>query len=161
GKLTPFTLFRGITPGDLVGPYVSQFLWQTIPFGATSLHQREKYPVRGQDFLVIYEDWLASQRGMRGERKLILDSQPRYIHNNRDLAEYVRRIFSIQPYLNAALLALSFGEPALSPSNPYLGSKTEFGDLTFGGKNIVALLGQAALIAEKAAWYEKWLVHRR
>ena len=48
-----------------------------------------------------------------------------------------------------------------SLTNPYRGSKTDFGDLTFGGKNVVALLGQAALIAEKAAWYEKWLVHRR
>jgi membrane-associated phospholipid phosphatase len=67
----------------------------------------------------------------------------------------------IQPYLNAALLALSFGGDALSTTNPYRGSKIDFGDLTFGGKNVVALLGQAALIAEKAAWYENWLVHRR
>jgi hypothetical protein len=71
------------------------------------------------------------------------------------------RIFSIQPYLNAALLSLSFGEEALSPANPYRVSKTEYGDLTFGGKDVAGLLGQVAVIAEKAAWYEKWLVHRR
>ena len=161
GKLTVATLFRGESKGDLIGPYISQFLLHPIPFGATQIDQRERYPANGQDFMTVYPEWLACQRGAKLQRKLGLDSERRYIHCNRDLAEYVRRIFSIQPYLNAAMLALSFGEDALSPANPYRGSKTDFGDLTFGGKNIVALLGQAALIAEKAAWYEKWLVHRR
>ena len=160
-KLNPITVFRGETKGELIGPYISQFLWHPIPFGATSFDQRERYPVPGQDFLVEFQEWLANQQGVKPKWKLVLDTQRRYIHNNRNLAEYVRRIFSIQPYLNAALLALSFGEDALSPTNPYRGSKTEFGDLTFGGKNIVGLLGQAAQVAEKAAWYEKWLVHRR
>jgi len=160
-KLTPITVFRGETKGDLIGPYISQFLWSPIPFGATVLDQREKYPVPEQDFLVEPEEWLACQQGLKPRRKLLLDFPRRHIRNNRDLAEYVRRIFSIQPYLNAALLALSFGEEALSATNPYRGSKTEFGDLTFGGKNVIALLGQAAQSAEKAAWYEKWLVHRR
>jgi hypothetical protein len=161
GKLTVGTLFRGETRSDLIGPYISQFLWQRIPFGATGLDQREKYPAHGQDFMTDYPEWLACQQGAKPKRKLVLDSQPRYIHNNRDLAEYVRRIFSTQPYLNAAMLLLSFGDDALSIANPYRGSATEFGDVTFGGKNVVALLGQAALVAEKAAWYEKWLVHRR
>lgn len=160
-ELTPSTVFRGETKGDLIGPYVSQFLWQPVPFGATTLDQRERYPVPEQDFLFDLDEWLACQQGIKPRRKLVQDSQRRYIHTNRDLAEYVRRIFSIQPYWNAALLALSFGEEALSPTNPYRGSKTEFGDLTFGGKNVIALLGQAAQTAEKAAWYEKWLVHRR
>jgi hypothetical protein len=160
-RLTPLTVFRGETNGDLIGPYISQFLWQPIPFGATTIDQRETYPAAGQDFLVDDEDWLACQRGMKPNRRLVLDTQRRHIRNNRDLAEYVRRIFSIQPYLNAALLAISFGEEALSPTNPYRGCKTEFGDITFGGKNVIGLLGQAAQAAEKAAWYEKWLVHRR
>ena len=30
GNVTPDTLFRGNTPGDLVGPYISQFLYQRI-----------------------------------------------------------------------------------------------------------------------------------
>jgi hypothetical protein len=161
GSLTPDVVFRGESKGDLVGPYISQFLWHSIPFGATEINQRERYPVPGQDFMTDFQEWLACQQGMRPNRRLVLDAERRYIRNNRDLAEYVRRIFSIQPYMNAALLTLSFGEDALSTTNPYRGSKTEFGDLTFGGKNILALLGQAAQVAEKAAWYEKWLVHRR
>ena len=32
-KWTPATVFRGETSGDLVGPYLSQFLWLDIPYG--------------------------------------------------------------------------------------------------------------------------------
>jgi hypothetical protein len=56
---------------------------------------------------------------------------------------------------------LRFGQDALSPTNPYRGSQTQFGDITFGSKNILSLLAQAALIAQKGAYYHKWLVHRR
>src|SRR6516164_7695641 len=31
GKITQGTLFRGETVGDLIGPYISQFLWLDIP----------------------------------------------------------------------------------------------------------------------------------
>ncbi|MGH9922261.1 MAG: twin-arginine translocation signal domain-containing protein, partial [Nitrososphaerales archaeon] len=33
-NVTPRTIFRGNTLGDLVGPYISQFLWKDIPYGA-------------------------------------------------------------------------------------------------------------------------------
>ena len=161
GHLLPGTLFRGTTKGDLIGPHLSQFLWREVPLGSTELDQRARYPVPGQSFLVDYQEWLACQEGVKPKRRLVLDTQPHYLRSNRDLAEYVRRIFNIQPYLNAALVALGFGDDALSPVNPYRGSLTESGGLTFGLENIVSLLGQAALIAEKAAWYQKWLVHRR
>jgi hypothetical protein len=32
-KATPATVFRGETPADLIGPYLSQFLWLDIPYG--------------------------------------------------------------------------------------------------------------------------------
>ncbi len=31
--VTAASLFRGPTPGDRVGPYISQFLWKDIPYG--------------------------------------------------------------------------------------------------------------------------------
>ncbi|MEM7351783.1 MAG: hypothetical protein AAF657_13380, partial [Acidobacteriota bacterium] len=37
GVITPGTLFRGETAGDLIGPYLSQFLWLDIPFGQRNL----------------------------------------------------------------------------------------------------------------------------
>src|SRR2546428_441616 len=37
GRVTPGTLFRGFTPGDMVGPYISQFLLQPVAFGAVAV----------------------------------------------------------------------------------------------------------------------------
>src|SRR5206468_12796940 len=42
GKVTPETLFRGITPGDLAGPYVSQFLGKPIPFLPIRIERSEE-----------------------------------------------------------------------------------------------------------------------
>src|SRR5262249_44135759 len=33
GAVTAQTLFRGLTPGDLAGPYMSQFMWLPTPIG--------------------------------------------------------------------------------------------------------------------------------
>ena len=35
GIVTPATIFRGPTAGDLVGPYISQLLWKPINYGRT------------------------------------------------------------------------------------------------------------------------------
>src|SRR5262249_19630022 len=43
GNVTVDTVFRGSTDGDLIGPYVSQFLVRDIPFGAYELQQRVVY----------------------------------------------------------------------------------------------------------------------
>ena len=53
-KLTSATRFRGETPGDRIGPYLSQFLWLDIPYGLKSLEQRYTVPTRGQSFLTTY-----------------------------------------------------------------------------------------------------------
>ncbi|MDQ3998154.1 MAG: phosphoesterase, partial [Gemmatimonadota bacterium] len=37
GSVTPATIFRGLTPGDLNGPYVSQFLLMPIPYGSLTI----------------------------------------------------------------------------------------------------------------------------
>ena len=48
--VTAETLFRGETAGDLVGPYVSQFLLQTVPYGPSAIEQRYAAPVAGDDY---------------------------------------------------------------------------------------------------------------
>jgi len=63
-------VFRGETPGDLVGPYLSQFLWLDIPYGIKTLEQRYSVPTRGQSFLTNYDDWLACQRGVLPKSRL-------------------------------------------------------------------------------------------
>lgn len=160
-KLTPAVLFRGETAGNLIGPYISQFLWLDVPYGIKIFDQRYRFPSRNQEFLTNFTEWLACQRGAEPVSKIQFDSQPRYICSNRELAEYVHQDFSFQTYLNAALIMLRLGPDALSPTNPYLGSRTQFGDITFGNKNVLSLIAQASQLGQKSAYYHKWLVHRR
>jgi hypothetical protein len=160
-KWTPATVFRGETSGDLVGPYLSQFLWLDIPYGIKTIEQRYTVPSRGQSFLTDYAEWLACQRGGRPRSRLAFDTTPRFICSARELAEYVHRDFSFQAYMNAALIMLALGKDALSPTNPYRDSRTQFGDITLGGKNVLSLVAQASLLGQKGAYFHKWLVHRR
>ena len=39
-KVTAQTLFRGFTPGDVAGPYVSQFLLKSLEYGAIHIDQK-------------------------------------------------------------------------------------------------------------------------
>jgi hypothetical protein len=160
-KVTPATLFRGETAGALAGPYISQFLWLDVPYGMKKIDQRYESPSHGQGFLTDYSEWLACQQGMKPKVKLRFNAQPRFICSNRELAEYVHRDFSYQPYLNAALIMMQFGEDVWSSTNPYRGSKSQFGDITFGRKNVLTLVAQAAMIGQKGSYYHKWQVHRR
>src|SRR5215218_6720064 len=91
--VTPNTIFRGSTPGDLTGPFLSQFLLKgnsdavvrsresppgttlaetdgLIKYGSIFIDQKQK-TVRGRpdigdgaDYLTNYNTWLAIQRGL-------------------------------------------------------------------------------------------------
>jgi hypothetical protein len=135
GEFTPATLFRGETAGDRRGPFVSQFLLRDIPYGLKTVDQRFRVPTRGQSFLTTFDAWVACQRGARAQSQLRFDDEPRYIASYRELVEFVHRDFSFQAFMDAALIILSIGDDAvLSPTNPYRGSHSEFGDITFGSK---------------------------
>jgi membrane-associated phospholipid phosphatase len=90
-----------------------------------------------------------------------LDSQARYIHTSRDIAEFVHRDYPYLTFVNACLILLSYGPQALDPANPYLSAKTQIGFPTFGASDVLDLVARVANEALKAAWYQKWLVHRR
>ena len=64
GKVTLETLFRGDTPGNLSGPYISQFLLRDIPYGAMTIVQRYRTTLAGDDHLTDYGVWLKIQNGM-------------------------------------------------------------------------------------------------
>ena len=158
-------LFRGESADRVGGPFVSQFLWHDIPYGLKAVDQRFRVPAPAQAFLTTFEEWLACQRGARPESELRFDPEPRYIANYRALTEYVHRDFSFQPFMDAALIILRMGadrgDDVLSPTNPYRGSRSQFGDITFGNKNLLSMLAQASLLAQKTSYYQKWQVHRR
>ena len=63
GQVTPATIFRGNTPGDLAGPYLSQFLLKECPFGSLTISQRQQTVVAGLDYLTAFEAWRTIQNG--------------------------------------------------------------------------------------------------
>jgi len=54
---TPSLEFRGPTKGDLTGPYISQFLYKPIPYGAGHLDQKYNVPVPRSDFMTVFSEW--------------------------------------------------------------------------------------------------------
>lgn len=160
GAVKTGTLFRGNTPGDLTGPYISQFLWKDIPFGAKTITQKYRTATAGTSHLTSFDAWLNIQNGGPSGESLY-DPENRYIRNGRDLAEYVHHDFPYQGALSACLILLSFGNEAIDPANPYLNSTTEGGFVTFGAAHILDLVSKVASAALKAAWCQKFLVHRR
>lgn len=159
--IRPGTLFRGETPGDLVGPYVSQLLWLPARWGLVELDQKLRFPRAGEDFCLLRSDWLAVQRGAAPSVSTAFDPTPRHISNGRDLAEYVHNDVVYQAYLTAALILLGFGSDALDRENPYLAGENQGGFVTFGAAEIVDLVAKVAHAALKAAWFHKWQAHRR
>jgi hypothetical protein len=161
GMVTPQTLFRGNTPGDLVGPFISQFLSIDVPFGPKKLKQQYTTALPKKDYMTSYDEWLNIQNGETPSNPIELDPKPRYIRSGRDLGEWVHGDFTYQSVLNACLILLGFGERALCEENPYLCSKTQVGFVTFGAAYILDFVGKSARIALEAAWFQKFLVHRR
>jgi len=160
GQVTAGTLFRGITPGELAGNHVSQFLLLPVPHGAHTIAQTYRVPMEGDDHLTNAADWLNILRGGAPATALRYDSTPRYLATARDLGEYVHRDYSYQAFLNAALILLGMGAPARD-GNPYQGSANQGGFVTFGGPDILARVADVSQSALKAAWCHKWRIHRR
>jgi hypothetical protein len=168
GKVNPSALFRGNVAGGLDGPYISQFFWQPVPVVSTVVQQLYRAGAAGIDYLTSWSEWLVLQTGVAPFRAWTPDPQPKYIYNGRSLAEWVHFDFLYQAYHNAALILLNQSpdtllnvNPYLNPSNPYKTTKVDTGFATFGAPHICCLLGTVCQSALLAAWFQKWLVHRR
>lgn len=176
GLVTPGTLFRGVFQGDLIGPYISQFLFLDVPYGAQLFQQRIRTVVPNLDYLTNFTDFLNVQNGSAFGQN-IFDPTRRYIRNERDAGEYVHRDFPQQTWINAALILLAIGTPPTVPflfgahvpgvitpfdaGNPYGNSRTQFGFPTFGQSDAIDLATDVPNDALREAWYQKWNVHRR
>ncbi|TFB14614.1 phosphatase PAP2 family protein [Filobacillus milosensis] len=161
GQVTPDTIFRGNSEGDLLGPLISQFLWKSIPYGSNRITQKNRTTIADHNFMTTYNEWLHIQNGGTPTEPSNYDKKSRFIRNGRDLAEWVHRDFSFQSFLNACLILIGFGRDAIDPNNPYLHSKTQIGFATFGEPQVLDLVTSSANIALEAAWFQKWIVHRR
>jgi membrane-associated phospholipid phosphatase len=187
GNVTRDTLFRGFTRGDLVGPYISQFLLignadpalvltpasGLITYGTLKIDQRQRTVLSpgppGSDFLTTFPAWLDVQNGADLTNLALglnpFDGTRRFVRNLRDLANYVHFDALYEAYLNACLILLSLlpppSAPPFDPGNPYRDSRTQEGFGTFGPPHILSLLTEVATRALKAVWFQKWFVHRR
>ncbi len=174
GAVTAQTLFRGNTPGDLIGPYISQFLYLPVPVGPPNNYdgtigtpgidyQATTVPTSGiaNDFMTDIPTWKLIQQGNFPTDTTTYTADRIFIRNGRDMTAFVH--FDIPPfaYTNAARILLNFGDNALDRNNPYLNNPTQEGFVTYGAADILNLVQVAAEASLKAAWYQKWFLHRR
>lgn len=178
-------LFRGISSGDKVGPYVSQFLLmpQLPLFPAGCLGGVSKitgiknlplnvftsyltFPIASKrEFGVSWSDFINIENGVIPKQYSIHDydaTNVRYMVNGRDLASYVHRDGPYEAYYQA-LNILATREFPISRVFPYANGviKHEGPAHTMGGSDAYALVGGVMLEAFKAVWAQKWRCHRR
>ncbi|MDZ7992259.1 MAG: vanadium-dependent haloperoxidase [Nostoc sp. EfeVER01] len=172
GRVTPQTLFRGSVnyvgsgsstkyvtpPGVLDGPYLSQFLLLTIPWGTQSVSPLIRTALPGNDFLLNFQEWLTVQNGGSSGKSIKYDPKNRYIVTVRDLGEYAH--IGGPTYVGASLILGSIGTP-LNPGNPYVRSRTQSGSAaTFAVGHLQALLNLGTSRAIRASYWQKYYVHR-
>jgi hypothetical protein len=188
GRVTPGTLFRpsvlyfdagdpkgriATPPGVLDGPVISQFLLRDAPYGAQWISARMRTTTPASEFLTDYEEWLRVQNGVMPRGRLEFEPNLRYIATGRDLAEYIR---SGPAFYWAASLMLA--TPALGPdprfaglypptqpplyaSNPYRRTRNQVpAGGSFGLPHVQALLAEGVTEAVRAAYWQKYFVHR-
>jgi hypothetical protein len=170
GMVTPQLLFRGVTSGDKVGPYLSQYFYLPCFFGANEVNQQTLTAAPfstvgnggsggGRDYVTTYSDWLNIQNGGPSGTDTF-DPTRRYMRMGRDIAQWVHVDVLFQAYFQAFLVLASLGAP-FDNNNPYNANSTQIGFGTFGGPHIATLLCEVATRALHAVWYQKWMVHRR
>jgi hypothetical protein len=158
--VTPDTLFRGVTAGDLVGPYISQFLLKDVRLGALKFPQRMETVFPAVDYLTDFDSWLTAQSGPARFSPQPKDPVRRYIRNLRDLGQWVHIDQLYQAYLQACLILLDSG-CAIDQGLPAARWQVQVGFVEFGAPHIMTLVTEVATRALKAAWFQKWFVHRR
>jgi hypothetical protein len=163
GRVTTATLFRGMTPGDAAGPYLSQFLLKPVGYGPQLIDQRVRTPVSEVDYLTDFAAWLQIQNGFQPTVAERFASGVSFVRNGRDLGNWVHHDVLFQAGLNAVNVILddNGGRAPADPGNPYLASATQEGFGTFGDPYVAALVPEVASLALKSVWFQKWYVHRR
>ncbi|HET7234746.1 MAG TPA: vanadium-dependent haloperoxidase [Longimicrobium sp.] len=139
GTIRTQTIFRGVYPGEAVGPFLSQFLLKGnsdpgspagqgrydsdgyIRYGAQKIDQRRQTVVPGVDYLTDFYWWLMVQDGAdkRGMDQFDMQSR-RFIRNLRDLGNYVHFDNVADAFYNACwyLLQEPVGDQQTSNARP-------------------------------------------
>ncbi len=156
--LASSTLFRGDAPGCDTGPYVSQFLYKASALGVNTVDMTLLPPTESVDFMTDTTSYLQQQEAQTPLVTQTFGVTRVYISTLRHLARYVQIDVAYQAYLTAATYLLGVGAP-LKPGIPNVANQAGYG--TWGAPDITALVASGVTSALKAAWAQKWIVHRR
>ena len=151
--ITSGNLFRGPHPGELAGPYISQFLVTSFNYGNIRVEQKF-LSEPDADSSISHDGWLAIQNGMTGPSMPPppMDSQYKYCYSGRVLGSKVHNDPLFQFYYNAALIALENG---ISPSGFSTAANTS--DWTdSGAPDIFSAVADVAHGALRTAWNLKY-----
>ncbi|MGB9244082.1 MAG: vanadium-dependent haloperoxidase [Candidatus Acidiferrales bacterium] len=164
--ITTQNLFRGqVFPGDgnVMGPYLSQFMVQPTALGSQPISQQVQtfLPVGGggSDYMTNASAYQNIQNGGNSVAPA-MDPTLRYIRDGRDLAAYTHVDVLYQEFFIAFLILSQINAPP-NPGNPYIGSNTQKAFGTLGGPDAAGALAEMATRALKAAWFHKWIVDLR
>lgn len=145
------TLFRGNTKGDLIGPYISQFLWLPFNHGLCEITQKYKYNTPRKDFMTTWDNVLSVQNGMINE-SFGPKTENRYMITLRDLTGYIHLNDPLQVSLFTSLILDQLKCPTIVPINQI--NESLFVDL--GSLDLQALLSETIRVATSCCWYHKW-----
>jgi hypothetical protein len=158
GNVTTNLLFRGVFPGETVGPYMSQLMITPTSMGQIPISGLMNTYVAGVNYMLDPTTFLQVQNGIDTGLRNQVDPTLRYLHDGRGLAAFTHVDALNQAYAVGLLVLLGLGAP-LNPGNPYINSKTQNGFCSFGGPDFIAAMGEVAAHALDRVWYQKWLVH--
>lgn len=146
--LTPSTIFRGQSHGDLIGPYISQFLYLDYKEGGFTRNQ--KYPSYGPtNFMVTFATTLSVENGTVTE-SFGPQTPAKYILDGRDLSIVVH---ADEPFLlgyHAALVLFTLNTP-INPGIPINANNGPFINLT-ARPDVEISIGTVTRYALLAAW---------
>ena len=180
--LTRQNVFRGHTPGDRKGPYLSQFMLMgdqhlgdahtaeqgKLQYGSIRIDLKVRKAETGRDYMTHWNEWLDVQNGadVAGTQAYVpnnaQDDGFRFITTLRDLATYVHVDALYEAYLNACLWLLNAKAP-VDPKFRHLLGRTEHteGFALYGGPHILSLMTEVATRGLKAVRFQKFNNHLR
>ncbi len=152
---TEYTLFRGETVGDKIGPYISQFLIKPFMFGAMPMNC--KYQVYKEDvnYMTTVNQFLQIWDGLQPTQKIQL-GPIRYLSTLRDLASYIHKDPPYQPFFNACLIIQQMNVPYSFISD----RQNQKSFVSLGAIDIFDLMMRATKLSMDTSWLRKWTLLR-
>lgn len=170
GSITTGNIFRGITPGDHHGPYMSQLLLLNFTLNGMSFPQKYSTLPTKMDAISnnITCEWGRNMKEMINIQNTTISNLPpvptnfiehKYMYSGRVLAAGVQTDYVYSLQFQAATILNALGAKP-NPGWPKYKNQTPF----ITGSNMTAVvtaMGEVSQYALKHAWFWKWQVYRK